>query len=592
MKQIGKILKFANHLWPYYLGVSVGTVLMALLNQAQPLLTKMAIDKLPTVVGGQTNFMPVLIIVAAIFLSDVGATLVSNVAGYYGDIMSVKLRYFLSTRYYDHLLTLSQKYYSNELTGTIINRLSRSITGVTEFINMFANNFFQFLLTTVFTLIIVARYSWIVALMFASLYPIFLWLTGRTSSKWQVYQKEINEASDVASGRFAEVISEIKVAKSYTSEKSESTFFKKMLRKTIKTTLPQSQLWHREDILRRLVLNVIFGIVYIYIFWGAVSGKFTVGETVLLIQYGALIRIPIFSMSFLVDRTQRAIADSKDYFTAMNEVAEITDLPGAKSLAVKHAVVAFDSVSFAYEEDQPVLKNVSFSIDKGQKLALVGESGEGKTTITNLLLRLYEPVSGEITVDGQSVSSVTQQSLRQNIAVVFQDPALFSGTVRENIAYGKPAATAKQIEKAAQAANAWTFIQKLPKGLDTVVGERGMKLSGGQKQRIAIARAILKDAPILILDEATSSLDSKAEHEVQLALEQLMKGRTTLIIAHRLSTIAGVDKIVTLKKGQVDEIGTPAELSKTKGIYAQLLDLQNNTDAKTKKKLKEYEISA
>ncbi len=592
MKQIGKILKFAGHLWPYYIGVSFGTVLMALLNQAQPLLTKMAIDRLPTVVGGQHDFIPVLIIVAAIFASDAGATLISNISGYYGDIMAIKLRYFLSTKYYDHLLTLSQKYYSNELTGTIINRLSRSITGVTDFINMFANNFFQFLLTTVFTLIIVARYSWIVALLFASLYPIFLWLTGRTSKKWQVYQKEINDASDIASGRFAEVISEIKVAKSYTSEKSESSFFQNMLRKTVKTTRPQSRLWHREDILRRLVLNVIFGVVYVYIFWEAVNGRFTVGETVLLIQYGALIRLPIFSMSFLVDRTQRAIADSKDYFTAMNEQPSVLDQTGAKRLNVTNGMVSFDGVDFAYEDAQPVLRNVSFKIESGQKLALVGESGEGKTTVTNLLLRLYDPASGTITIDGTDIAGVTQKSLRQNIAVVFQEATLFSGTVRENIAYGTSNATEKDIEKAAQAANAWDFINKLPNGLDTVVGERGMKLSGGQKQRVAIARAILKDAPILILDEATSSLDSRAEHEVQLALEKLMKGRTTLIIAHRLSTIAGVDQIVTLKKGKVDEIGTPAELAKTKGIYAQLLKLQSNTDEKTKNKLKEYEIAA
>ncbi len=176
--------------------------------------------------------------------------------------------------------------------------------------------------------------------------------------------------------------------------------------------------------------------------------------------------------------------------------------------------------------------------------------------------------------------------------MVFQDPTLFSGTVQENIAYGRPRATQKELMKAAKAANAWSFIQKLPKGLDTLVGERGMKLSGGQKQRIAIARAILKDAPILILDEATSSLDSKAEHEVQLALEQLMKGRTTIIIAHRLSTIADVDEIITLKNGRVDEIGTPAKLSKTDGIYAQLLQLQNRTDESTKKKLKAYEISS
>lgn len=591
MKSIGRILQFAGHLWPYYVGVSIASVLMALLNQIQPLFTKMAIDRLPSVVGGSNELVPVLLIVLAIFASDVGATLISNVAGYYGDIMSVKLRYFLSTKYYDHLLTLSQSYYSNELTGKIINRLSRSITGVTDFINMFANNFLQFLLTTVFTLIIVARYSLVVAFLFAILYPIFLWFTTRTSNKWQEYQKDINEASDEASGRFAEVVSEIKVTKSYTSENTESTFFKRALKKTIRLTFPQSKLWHSQDVYRRLVLNIIFGLVYLYIFYEAVNGRFTVGETVLLIQYGALIRLPIFSMSFLVDRTQRAIADSKDYFEAMEVQADVVDSPHSKALKISRSDVSFVNVDFAYEKKQPVLKNVSFSVKSGTKVALVGESGEGKTTISNLLLRLYEPTSGEIMIDGKNIANVTQKSLREQIAVVFQDPTLFSGTVRENIAYGKPRAAQKEIEKAAKAANAWGFIQKLPKGLDTVVGERGMKLSGGQKQRIAIARALLKDAPILILDEATSSLDSKSEHEVQLALEQLMKGRTTIIIAHRLSTIADVDQIVTLKKGQVDEVGSPAELAKTGGIYAQLLELQNRTDASTKKKLKAYEIS-
>ncbi len=592
MKPIGKILKFAGHLWPYYLVVSVASVTMALLNQVQPLFTKLAIDKLPEVVGGTSNAMPILIIVGAIILSDILSTLISNVAGYYGDIMSVKLRYYLSVQYYEHLLTLSQKYYASQLTGKIINRLSRSITGVTEFINMFSNNFLQFLLTTVFSLIIVARYSLVVAFLFAVLYPIFLWLTSRTSVKWQVYQKDINEANDVASGRFAEVVSEIKVTKSYTSELAELSFFKRMLRKTIKTTKPQSKLWHTQDAYRRLILNVIFAVVYLYIFWEAANGRFTVGETVLLIQYGALIRLPIFSMSFLVDRMQHAITDSRDYFAAMDEVPEIVDAPNAKALKVSNATIEFKSVDFAYEERQPVLKDVSFTVAPGSKVALVGESGEGKTTISNLMLRLYHPVNGTINIDGQDISGVTQRSLRQNIAVVFQDPALFSGTVRENIAYGRPSAKTKDIEAAAKAANAWDFIQKLPDGIDTLVGERGMKLSGGQKQRIAIARAILKDSPILILDEATSSLDSKAEAEVQTALETLMRGRTTVIIAHRLSTIADVDEIVTLKNGHVDEIGSPAELSKTDGIYAQLLQLQNRTDETTKKKLKEYEISS
>jgi len=221
---------------------------------------------------------------------------------------------------------------------------------------------------------------------------------------------------------------------------------------------------------------------------------------------------------------------------------------------------------------------------------LVGESGEGKTTLTNLLMRLYEPQSGTITIDGQDINVVTQQSLRQNIGVVFQDPALFSGTIFENISYARPNASQVEVEAAAKAANADEFITKLEKGYQTEIGERGLKLSGGQKQRIAIARALLKDAPILILDEATSSLDSKSEAMVQQALERLMKGRTTIIIAHRLSTISNVDQIVTIRKGRIDEVGSPQELARSNGIYAQLLRLQHKGTA-ADEKLKEFEIA-
>jgi ATP-binding cassette subfamily B protein len=206
-------------------------------------------------------------------------------------------------------------------------------------------------------------------------------------------------------------------------------------------------------------------------------------------------------------------------------------------------------------------------------------------------MRLYEVDSGNITIDGQDISTVKQASLRQNIATVFQDPALFSGTIRENIVYGKPGASDEEIQAAAKAANADEFIQKLDKGYDTEIGERGIKLSGGQKQRISIARAVLKDAPILILDEATSSLDSKSEYFVQQALDRLMKHRTTLIIAHRLSTIATVDRIITLKNGTIDEMGAPETLAKTDGIYARLLMLQNHAGKDIDEKLAAYDMT-
>lgn len=225
-------------------------------------------------------------------------------------------------------------------------------------------------------------------------------------------------------------------------------------------------------------------------------------------------------------------------------------------------------------------------------MALVGESGGGKTTISNLLMSLYQPDSGEVLIDGQNVSQLSRRSVRESIATVFQDASLFSGTIKENIAYARPGATDDEIAEAAQAANAHDFIMKFDKGYETEIGERGIKLSGGQRQRISIARAILKNAPILVLDEATSSLDSRAEHEVQQALDRLMKHSTTLIIAHRLSTIAGVDKIVTLKDGSIDEVGSPADLATTGGIYAQLLELQLGATESAKKKLAKFDIAS
>jgi ATP-binding cassette subfamily B protein len=569
-------------------GISVFTILLAGMSQVVPLFTKGAIDQATRAVsGGHANITLVALFAVLIFLTDVGQTLLSNVSGYIGDVLSARIQRFMSVRYYEHVISLPQQYFDTELSGKIINRMNRGISQIANYMQVVSNNFLQFLFSTIFSLVIVAWFSWQVSLMLLVIYPVYIWLTTRSSSTWQGYQKEINEQQDIASGRFAEAISQVRVVKSFLQERREVQFFNKHYDRVVATTQPQSKFWHMQDIRRRVVLNVIFFGVFAYIFIETSRGAYGIGTMVLLIQYAMLIRIPIFTISFLVDQTQRAVANTKDYFAAMDVVPEIIDHPGARKLTVGAGEIAFRDVQFAYG-DSPVLRGITFTIAPDSKAALVGESGEGKTTVTNLLMRLYEVSGGEILVDGQNVNDVTQASLRGNIGVVFQEPALFSGTIHENIAYARPKATEADVVAAAKAANAHEFIQKFDKGYEAEIGERGLRLSGGQKQRIAIARALLKDAPILILDEATSSLDSKSEHMVQEALERLMKGRTTLIIAHRLSTIQNVDQIITLRNGVVDETGTPAQLAKSGGIYAQLLKLQHGDTEATKKKLKEY----
>lgn len=587
MKQIWRIIRATKSLWRYYTVISVFTVLLAALTLLMPFLSGKAIDNLS---HGHPNIGYLVGIALIIFAADLLSNICSNIGGYYGDQMAAKVQRILSLDYYRHVLSLSQSYFDTELTGKIINRLNRSIYQIANFMNILSNNFLQFIFSTVLALIIVALYSWPVALMLLALYPVFGYLTVKTGPRWRDWQHEENSALDISSGRFAEVVNEIRVVKSFNQQARELKFFGGWLDRYVRLTKPQSRYWHKWDFWRRIAMNLVFVGVFIYIFIQAAHGHLTPGDAVALILYGMQIRLPLFTISFLVSQTQRAMADSREYFTAMEEKPALADLPGAKTLKIKDASVSFKNVSFSYDEAEPVLVDLDFTLPPNSKTALVGESGEGKTTIVNLLLRLYEVASGEILIDGQKISEVTQESLRANIGVVFQDPALFSGTIKENISYANPKATDKEITAAAKAANASEFIDKFEKGYDTEIGERGVKLSGGQKQRIAIARALLKDAPILVLDEATSSLDSRSEQLVQEALSRLMKNRTTLIIAHRLSTISHVDTIVTLANGRADEIGSPAELATSGGIYDQLLKLQQGHTRTSETKLKKFEI--
>lgn len=594
MKEIRQLLGYTKSLRGYAIIIAVSSVVLALLNLTIPVVIKFATDWVVEVVAGTTEFSIGFIAVLAgvLVLSLAIGIVAADVGGYYGDQLAIRARRQLSNVYYRHLLRLPQRYYDGEVTGTIINRLSRAITDVSQFLQFFSNQLLQVLLTIVVIISVLAWYNWLLAVLMLLMIPVNLYLTAKTSVKWQKYEKQKNQHFDIASGRFAEVVGQMRLVKSFGSERRELSSFNSRLQNMVGLTAKQSRHWHSMNAIRGVVFGLITTGVMAIVFYQAARGSISIGDMAMLLALVQQVSFPMRNLSFFIDNYQRAVANSRGYLEAMAEQPETGDV--TTKLEVKNGTVEFREVVFSYgsSDTQRVLQDVSFTVQPGMRLALVGESGGGKSTIANLLMRLYEPDAGQILVDDMPIDAVSRTSLRAAIATVFQDAALFSGTVRENIAYAQLDATDERIEAASRSANAHEFISKLPNGYDTEIGERGIKLSGGQRQRIAIARALLKDAPILILDEATSALDSKAEQQVQQALNRLMKNRTSIIIAHRLSTIADVDAIVTLRGGKVDEIGTPAELATTGGIYAELLELQLGDSEKAKRRLAKYDIAA
>ena len=449
------------------------------------------------------------------------------------------------------------------------------------------------------TIGILAFYSPLVAFLLAILFPIYVIITHKSSTAWGKYEQEKNGIADLAQGRALESLSGIRVVKAFLSEPFEYSRFTKAREQIERLTKTQTKEWHIYDFYRRIALNIILFFILFYILYQTFHGRFSLGEMTLMIQLVNQARFPLFAMSFIIGQIQQADAGSKDFFDVLATSKEIYDKKNAKDLVWKRKTgdsLTFSNVSFAYGKNGiDILKEISFALKAGEKLALVGESGQGKSTLVNLILRYYVPHAGDITIQNQSIADVTTQSLRKHISIVFQDSLLFSGTIEENIRYGKPDAADKEVEEAAKLANASEFIDTLPEKYTTTIGERGVKLSGGQKQRLAIARAILHDAPFVILDEATSALDSKSELLVQQGLTRLTDGKTTIIIAHRLSTLSGVDKILVLSGGRVAQFGSPVELLKDKrGLYSQMIELQKTllgaSDEERQKALEKFDM--
>lgn len=575
MKNIFRIITLSKPLHPLAITIAVLIVISASLQLTAAIFSKFIVDQIVAKIQGKGgNIDTLILLIVAAFVISLLSLVATVISDRLGDHFAGRLQKFLTEKFYDKVLTLPQSYFDSEVSGKIINQLNRGIVSIKGFLNSSTNFILPTFVQSLFTIAILAYYNLPIAIFTFALFPIYLLLSYYSTVKWGKEEVKKNKIEDGMRGRMHEVIANMTLVKGFTNEKSEYNFVSKNLSDSNTIYAKQSATYHLFDFFRGLSLNIILFAVNILVFYNTFQGHLTIGEMVLILQLFNQARIPLFAMSFILTQIQTAESGSKEYFEVLALESTENYHKHVASEKMKNPTLKFDSVSFNYATSKDVLKDVTFSIKNGESVALVGHSGAGKSTIVNLLLKFYQPSNGQLLLNDKPYTELDYHHIRQNIALVFQENELFSSTIRENVAYGKPDATEKEVIEALKLANAWNFVSQLPKGIESEVGERGVRLSGGQKQRIQIARAILKNAPILILDEATSSLDAKSEKEVQVALEKLMKGKLTLIIAHRFSTIQNVDKIVVIDNGVIVDMGDPKALSRKPGIYSDLLHYQ------------------
>lgn len=588
MQNIFKIIRLAKPLYGYLAISAILILLVSLIGLASPLVSKFIVDHITEKLagrGGDINRLWWLI--GGLFAVNVLGVLITSVNERLGDFLGARIRQFLTEKFYHKVLTLPQSYFDSKISGKIINQLNRGILTINNFINMATNFILPNFLQVILTVVMMLFYNVWIAAFTALLFPIYYFISSYSSKIWGESEAKKNVIEDINRGRISEVIANIKLVKGFTTEKEEFNLVNKNLSKINKITAKQSTTFHIYDTYRNLSLQIIIAIVNIIAFYQAYIGQLSIGEMVLLIQLINMARAPLFAMSFILERIQEAEQGSKEFFEVIDlESKEFFDEEEDCEI-IKNPEIEFKKVSFKYEESEDVLKNVSFKLATNETVALVGHSGAGKSTIVNLMMKFYEPTEGEVYMNGKKYSELSHQFIRHQAALVFQENELFSSTIKENVSYGIKNAKDEDVIKALKLGNAWSYVSKMKDGINTEIGERGVRLSGGQKQRIQISRAIMKNAPILILDEATSSLDAKSEMEVQEGLEKLMKNRLTLVIAHRFSTIQNVDKIIVIDKGTIVDFGSPKELAGRPGVYSDLLKYQVQGN---KKLLAQYEI--
>ena len=592
-----------RRLWPYLwphgrpdlqrrVFIAFGLLLVAkVVTLAMPFTFKWATDALVAVVGGRDGLgkeaavptgiwaAPALMIllygatrIAMALLTQVRDGLFAKVA------MHAVRRLALQT--FQHMHQLSLRFHLERKTGGLTRVLERGRNGIEELSRLMVLTLVP---TIVEFLLVIGTlayefdilYSVVVLVMVAA----YLGYTYK-ATEWRIaIRRRMNDSDTDANTKAVDSLLNYETVKYFGAEKRETDRYDQSMARYEKAST--------QTYVSLAVLNagqaVIFTIGMGVVMWLAardiMAGRATIGSFVLVNTMLVQLSMPLNFMGMIYREIKQALIDIDDMFKILHRNPEIADRPGAQPLAVSDAVVRFEDVHFAYVPERPILRGISFTVPAGRTVAIVGPSGAGKSTLSRLLFRFYEPQGGRITVDGQDIASVQQDSLRAAIGMVPQDTVLFNDTIGYNVRYGRWEASEEEVREAARLAQIDRFIAALPEGYDTPVGERGLKLSGGEKQRVAIARTILKGPPILVLDEATSALDSFTEREIQDALDRVSRGRTTLVIAHRLSTVVGADEIIVLDQGRIAERGTHLGLLDQGGVYAAMWNRQREAEA-------------
>ncbi|SOC25426.1 ABCB family ABC transporter ATP-binding protein/permease [Stappia indica] len=470
-----------------------------------------------------------------------------------------------------HLHALSLRFHLARRTGGLSRVIERGVKGIENIVRFTILNGIPTVMEFgVMAAVIWYQFGWIYVAVVAVMIVAYTWFTVQTSN-WRItIRREMNDNDTEANSKAIDSLLNFETVKYFGNEQMEAERFDRSMAgyERAATRTWTSLAWLNFG--QAVILGVATAICMVMSARAVMAGTQTLGDFVMINALLLQLSIPLNFIGFLYREIRQGLTDLEAMFQLLGQPAEITDRPGAAPLAVQGGTVRFEDVTFHYDADRPILRGIAFEVPAGRTVAIVGPSGAGKSTISRLLFRFYDVTGGRITIDGQDVRDVTQESLRRATGMVPQDTVLFNDTVAYNIRYGRPEASEAEVHEAARMAQIADFIAALPDGYRTEVGERGLKLSGGEKQRVAIARTILKAPPILILDEATSALDTHTEREIQAALDQVSRNRTTLVIAHRLSTVVNADEILVLEKGRIVERGRHPELLAKGGLYASM----------------------